>query len=143
MDSHNIQEFLGVDVGQVRVGIARGSSAARIAQPLKTVPAAEALEELENLAKTHSANGIVIGLPRSLDGQETAQTKVVRDWAAQAKTRLKLPFYWQDEALTSRLAAAKVQSSKLKAQKFDDHSLAAAVILQDFLDSPENDRVAV
>ncbi len=139
MDSHNIQEFLGVDVGQVRVGIARGSSAARLAQPLKTVPAAEALQELENLAKTYASQGIVVGLPRSLDGRETAQTKLVRDWAAQAKAQLKMPLYWQDEALTSHQA----KSQKPKAKSLGTDAEAAAMILQDFLDSAENDRVAV
>jgi putative Holliday junction resolvase len=139
VDNHNTQEFLGVDVGQVRVGIARGSSVARIAQPLKTVPAAQALDELENLVKTHSASGIVVGLPRSLDGRETEQTKIVRDWAAQAKARLSLPFYWQDEALTSQ----QVESQKSKVKSVGTDAEAAAVILQDFLDSPESDRVAV
>lgn len=124
-------------MGQARVGIARGSSAARIAQPLKTVPAARAFEELENLIKSHATQAIVIGLPRSLDGQETAQTQTVRQWAAQAKDRLKLPLYWQDEALTSVQAELDVKGLA------DLDSKAAAVILQDFLDSREDDRVAV
>src|SRR5206468_289609 len=91
------QEFIAVDVGSQRVGIARGSSLARIAEPLKTVSAQEAIVELKKLET--QIDGIVVGLPRGLDGQETAQTKMVRQWAHQAKAQINTPFYWQDEAL--------------------------------------------
>jgi RNase H-fold protein (predicted Holliday junction resolvase) len=102
VDNPKIEEYLGVDVGAARIGIARGNSAARLAEPLKTVAATDAAPEL----------------------------------------LVNLPFYWQDEALTSQ-AADKIQNSKSKAQNIDEHSLAAAIILQDFLDGAENDRVAV
>jgi putative Holliday junction resolvase len=134
--SHN-QEFLGVDVGGSRVGIARGGSAARIAQPLKTVPAGQAISEILQLTGQQEINGIVVGLPRSLEGKETSQTKAVRDWAESARQKIKVPFYWQDEALTSQVAADR-QGSPAGLD-----AAAAAVILQDFLDGDENDRVAV
>ncbi|MBX4197273.1 Holliday junction resolvase RuvX [Candidatus Saccharibacteria bacterium] len=142
MDSPKIQEYLGVDVGAARIGIARGSNAARLAEPLKTVAAEEAVQELIDLAIASSASGIVIGLPRGLDGNETAQTELVRQWASQLQNKIKLPLYWQDEAMTSE-TAGKLQKSKIKNNTTDEHSLAAAIILQDFLDSPESDRVAV
>ena len=129
MDSPKVLEYLGVDVGAARVGIARGNSAARLAQPIKVVAADQAMQVLFELAQTQSASGIVIGLPRSLDGQETAQTKDVRQWADELKKQISLPLYWQDEALTS--------------QKADTDDKAAALILQDFLDSAESDRVAI
>lgn len=136
MVNHN-QEFLGVDVGGARIGIARGSSLARIAEPLKTVPAAKAEAEIVKLAEEYKSVGIVIGLPRGLDGSETPQTKTVRDWAASIKQKINLPFYWQDEALTSQTA-----ENRSLATKAGLDAEAAAVILQDFLDSPESDRVA-
>jgi putative Holliday junction resolvase len=125
------EEFLAVDVGEKRIGIARGASAARLAEPLKTVDSQTAIAEIRRLAKEYSADGIVVGLPRSLEGGETTQTKSVRDWAGQAKKQIELPFYWQDEALTS-LTAEKAGG---------DDSHAAAIILQDFLDSPPDQRV--
>ncbi len=133
---HRPTEFLGVDVGGSKVGIARGSALAKIAQPLKTVSAKEALDELLVLVSESNANGIVVGLPRGLDGQETPQTREVRRWVQQAKAMIGLPFFWQDEALTSK----KAERLKLKA---DEHSLAASIILQDFLDSVEDDRVEI
>jgi putative holliday junction resolvase len=139
VDNHNHQEFLGVDVGAVRIGIARGNLAARLAEPIKTAPAGQAVAELLNLSNKNQATGIVVGLPRSLDGTETEQTKSVRQWVRAAKTQIRLPFYWQDEALTSRAATSKMQNVK---SNIDEHSLAAAIILQDFLDTPESDRLA-
>jgi len=130
------REFIGVDVGAARVGLARGSDAARIAEPLKTIEAKEALNELKVLTDTRRISGIVVGLPRGLDGQDTPQTVAVRQWVEKAKNSLNLPFYWQDEALTSHSAEQHKIDPKIGADAY-----AAAVILQDFLDTPEAERV--
>jgi putative holliday junction resolvase len=120
------EEFLGVDFGHKRVGIARGSAAARLAEPLKTVAADTAIAEINSLAAANSAAAIIVGLPRNLRG--TPQTQSVRQWVEKAKPQIGLPFYWQDEALTS------VSSD-------GDDARAAAMILQDFLDTPAGQRV--
>ena len=125
---------MGVDVGDVRVGIARGSSAAKIAEALKTVPAKTAVDDIEKLASLHQSTGVVVGLPRSLDGKETSQTKKVRQWVNAAKLQVELPFFWQDEALTSVTG----QESNSKAGV---DAAAAAIILQDFLNTPSDQRV--
>jgi putative Holliday junction resolvase len=140
VDNHKIQEFLGVDVGDKRVGIALGNTAARIAHPLKTVDASQAIEELTSLAESYSVAGIVVGLPRGMQGNETAQTQKVRHWADQAKLHLNQPLFWQDETLTSVAAQSERASKK---RPLDIDAEAAALILQDFLNSNENDRVAV
>lgn len=137
MDNHNNQEFLGVDVGSAVIGVARGNTAAGLAEPLKSLPADQAVVELLDLSKNGQAAGIVVGLPRNLDGAETGQTRAVRQWVQSAKIQISLPFYWQDEALTSYEASNKQKSNP----RADEHSLAAAIILQDFLDTPEDDRV--
>jgi putative Holliday junction resolvase len=139
VDSPKVEEFLGLDVGGARIGVARGNTAARLAQPLATLEAGQAEARLKDLIKENSAAGIVVGLPRGLDGNETAQTKSVRDWVRSIQTEISLPIYWQDEALTSHHA----ENSKLKEHQAGPDAVAAAIILQDFLDSPENDRVAV
>ncbi|MBX4188610.1 Holliday junction resolvase RuvX [Candidatus Saccharibacteria bacterium] len=134
MHPDNVKEFLGVDIGNARIGIARGSDVARLAEPLKTVPADIAFKELGNLIDSLKPAGVVVGLPRGLDGQETDQTRLVREWVKKAKTAIALPFYWQDEALTTHSAESLPGEAGIDAK-------AAAVILQDFLDSPETERV--
>ncbi len=135
MRHSDLEEFLGVDVGGARVGIARGSSLARLAEPLKTVAAGQAIDELIDLASLYKASAIIVGLPRNLDGKDTRQTEAVRDWVKNAKAKINLSFYWQDEALTSHLAehhdVAEVGAD----------AVAAAIILQDFLNADIDDRV--
>lgn len=130
-----------MDYGSARVGLARGSSSARLAEPLTTVAEKESIREIIKLAADNHAAGVIVGLPRGLDGNETEQTKLVRNWVQTAKAQMDLPFYWQDEALTSRQVAGKLQKSNSKHQSFDEHAQAAAAILQDFLDTPEEERV--
>lgn len=126
-----------MDVGAARVGIARGGSLAKIAEPLKTVAAEVALAELTVLSKASSAAAIVVGLPRNLDGNETQQTQAVRAWTKTAQAKLNLPFYWQDEALTTQQA----ESGKRRDGGGEPDAQAAAIILQDFLDTPKEERV--
>ena len=131
-------EILALDVGAAKIGMARGSSAARLAEPLKTVKANEALAEVQKLIKQNKVEAIVVGLPRNLSGEDTEQTHWVRAWVKTAQKEISLPFYFQDEALTS----IKANSYELRAKSsYDEHALAAAAILQDFLDSFDSERV--
>lgn len=131
-------QFLALDFGNKRTGIARGSIVARLAEPLKTIETASLFDALPQLIKDNSVDAIVVGLPRNLNGQDTDQTTLVRDWLKQAKAKLDLPFYWQDEALTSYMVEISQKHGKHIA---DVDALAAAIILQDFLDTPEAERV--
>ena len=130
-------QVIGLDVGMKMTGVARGAMVARLAEPLHSVATTDLMNELKILVGRFKADTIVVGLPRSLNGQETAQTQWVRQWVAGAKRELELPFYWQDEALTSKIAEAEASIHKKPA---DSHALAAAILLQDFLDSKEADR---
>lgn len=134
----NDKQLLGLDVGIKRSGIARASTVARIAEPLMSVKTSELMKNLQELINRHSVDAVVIGLPRNLDSQETQQTQWVRDWVQEARPNIDRPMYWQDEALTSRLAEAKATSHK---KPKDVDAFAAAIILQDFLDTPESERV--
>lgn len=134
MDS---KDFIGLDVGQQRTGFARASSVAKIAEPLFTISTTKVIEKLRELIKTGRIEAIVVGLPRNLSGEDTNQTEWVRAWVFKAKKEINTPFYAQDEALTSKLAEAK----KLSRKKIHDiDSLAASIILQDFINSSEAER---
>lgn len=124
-------EILALDIGAARVGVARASTEARLAEPLKTIKTNDALEYLLGLAKNKEIQAIVVGLPRNLSGDETQQTQWVRQWVKNTMQIINKPFYWQDEALTSQKAKSGA----------DEHSLAATIILQDFLDTPDSKRI--
>lgn len=124
-------DYIGLDIGEKRTGIARASTIAKLAEPLKIVPTEELMPELAKIIQAGPIAGIVVGLPRSLNGDDTAQTKWVLDWAKRAQEDIDLPFFFQDEALTTKQAEAESRQSL----HLDDR--AASIILQDFLDSNE------
>lgn len=135
-----VRQILALDLGKARTGIARASNLARLAEPLMTVETAEALATLEELTRQQDVEAIVVGLPRNMKSNDTAQTDWVREWVKNAKSRIATPFYWQDEALTSKLAEKNLAMLK-NGQSLD--ALAAAIVLQDFLESSDAEKVLV
>lgn len=126
---------LALDVGAKRIGVAIASSAARLPRPLTTLDAeAEGLfETLKQLAQEHQAASLVVGLPRGLSGQQTAQTAVAKEFAQQAGEYTGLPIYLQDEAVTSRQAEAELEQRGKPYTRGDIDALAATYILEDWL----------
>lgn len=127
------KEIIGLDLGLKRTGIARASASVRLPEPVTTVPTEKTLETLRRLMAGKELEAVVVGLPRSLNGNDTDQTKWVREWVKSAKKDLETDFFWQDEALTSRVAQERKTN--------DIDAEAAAIILQDFLDTPAEQRV--
>ena len=85
------------------------------------------------LLKTKSIDILVIGLPRSLDGEDTAQTRYVRTFADSLKAVTEAKLYFEDEALSSVRAEQLMQAKHRPIVKADIDSLAASYILDDFL----------
>jgi putative Holliday junction resolvase len=135
-----VKEYIGLDVGLKHTGLARASTAARLAEPLMSVSTEDVVKTLRSLIMENDIDSIVIGLPRNLSGDDTSQTDWVRQWVKENKPHINKPLYWQDEALTSKVAASR-QIIKKQQATADIDSLAAAIILQDFLDTPEAERV--
>ena len=125
------KEFIGLDVGQKHTGLARASSAAKIAKPLKSLPTAKVIDELRQIIQKNDVEAVIIGLPRNLNGDDTAQTKWVREWVEKSRAQIPAPLFWADEALTSNNNGGSD----------DEHAAAAAAILQDFLDTPDGERL--
>ena len=134
-------EILGLDVGAKHIGIARASSIARLAEPLRSMSTEDAIKMLLDYFKKHNVEAVAVSLPRNLKGEDTDQTLWVRQWVDKLKQELDVSFYWQDEALTSQQAASKLKALKGSQLTVDEHAIAAAILLQDFLDSPEGSRV--
>ena len=134
-----VRHYVALDVGQTRTGMASGSSAARLAEPLPAQPTDQIEHVLESLQKELNLAVIVVGLPRNASGDDTDQTKWVRQWTGELKTKIDVPFYFQDEFATTKVAADHVKSGQhLQA---DEDSVAAAIILQDFFNVPESQRL--
>ncbi|MBW4061122.1 Holliday junction resolvase RuvX [Candidatus Saccharibacteria bacterium] len=124
--------YLGIDMGSRRVGLATGDSDTKLAQALKTVVPADLAAAV---AAAAPLDGLVIGLPRGLDGQTTAQTLAVQRWADDLLGDRTEPIYWQDEAGTSGVAEDNLRASGKAYKKEDIDAHAAAIILQDYLNA--------
>ena len=130
---------LGVDYGSSRVGLALSDPQKIIASPLHTLinnGNDRLKKKLVELIKKKNVEYIVIGLPIGLKGQETSQTKIVREFAEEIRS-LALPVYFQDERLSSLSAKKSLIKQNVKTghnKSFID-STAAAIFLQQFLDS--------
>jgi putative Holliday junction resolvase len=139
--------FLGVDYGRRRIGLAWSDDSATLARPWRTIaagatPAESARDKPRAVADFHAQAGeeaiagIVLGLPRRLNGDDTDQTTAVRQLAA-ALTDTLHPVHLQDERLTSREAEDRlaVRERDWRVRKKQIDAAAAAIILQDFLDA--------
>lgn len=124
-------EFVGIDVGAVRVGIAVADNMQRLASPCTTVAPSELVALIRELAPQH----IVVGLPRNLDGDDTAQTQSVRAFTEQTLSGLSIEITFQDEAGTSSLAKDRLRASGRKFDRREIDAGAATIILQDYLDN--------
>lgn len=133
-NTSGISNFLALDVGTKRIGTARANSIARLPQPLGAVPVdGKEVEAIRRLSEEHQIDTLVIGLPRSLEGKETDQTRFTREFARKLE-KLEIPIKWQDEAGTSLKARQELrESSKKDYDKGQVDSLAAVYILEDYL----------
>lgn len=132
------QVVLGLDYGSKRVGVAL-SNPAGFGTPIVTLDNSENLvAEIKNLAENNSVAKIVVGLPRDLNGNETAHTASAREFAVRLKEGLAIPVYLMDEAATSLEAEARLKAGKKAYKKGDIDALAAALILEDFLANERN-----
>ena len=128
---------LGLDVGEKRIGVARANSSTRIAIPIGFIDVnGTEWDELAKLSRLHNTEYFVIGLPRSNEGNETAQSMYVRQFA---KTLVeKIPgakIRFQDESFTSVVAEERLKSRRKAFSKGEIDAEAASIILQDFLEN--------
>ena len=139
INHHHHNSVLALDVGERRIGVALASLHARLASPFTTLVRSEAtVRDIQDLIDAHQAIALVVGLPRGLDGQHTAQTMAVEEFKAALEQAVSVPVYWQDEALTSRQAEAELRARGKAYKKEDIDALSATYILEDFMrDHPE------
>ncbi len=102
------------DVGEKRIGVARADSSVRIAIPVTTIEVnGNEYDEIARILKLYNTNFLVLGLPRSNEGNETAQSAYVRNFASILAEKIpdaKIRF--QDESLTSVEAEKRLKARK-------------------------------
>ena len=137
---------MSVDWGDVRIGLALSDESQVLASPLETLvrrpgkrfPMPRFLE----LVATHRPVGVVVGLPLSAAGGEEAGAAAARDMAATIARRTELPVeLWDERMSTARaLGAIREQGGSTRGRRKDVDALAAAVVLQHYLEATRRQR---
>ncbi len=126
--------YLGVDPGGSRLGFALGDDITGVVTALEVLPykgARAAARTIEDLARTHDAEQVVMGLPTRVDGSETPACR--RSHAiAEAITAPGLVVWMQPEYLSTDEARRRARSAGIDRRQPVDH-LAAQVLLEEFL----------
>jgi putative Holliday junction resolvase len=140
-----IGRVLGVDWGEVRIGLALSDETQLLASPLETLTrrTGRRFPMLRFLALVgeHRPVGIVMGLPLTGEGLEEVSAMAARELGVLIGQRTNLPVeYWDERMSTARaLAAIREVGGSTRGRREDVDALAASVLLQHWLDSRRND----
>ncbi len=139
---NNDSVIVALDVGERRIGIATAMSSG-LPSPLKTIENTQNVsKDLVKLFEELGATTVVVGLPRNLEGNDTAQTASIRAFTDELKKHITLPIHFQDEALTSKKAEQELADRGVPYNREMVDALAATYILSDFLgDHPKESMV--
>jgi putative Holliday junction resolvase len=134
-----VSRFLGIDYGTVRIGLALSDPTGTLASPLpflENQSPQQVTNALSELIQTHQIEGLIIGLPRNMDGTYGPSAQKVRDFIAQIQKSISLPITPIDERLTTAQASKQLSgiglNQKQLRKKIDSSS--ACLILQQYLD---------
>ncbi len=129
--------LLGIDYGTRRVGIAWvNTESVRVAAALTILPNDQNLfREIVDLIKLKAATRIIVGYPRSLSGSATEQTAITEDFIEKLKKETDVDIQTEDETLSTAVVSEVGSEPGTKTvDEYIDHK-AAALILQDYIDS--------
>ena len=127
---------LALDYGRARCGCAVSDPTGVLASPIEPVRAPQSrrgLARLRTLVRELDVERVVVGLPVSLSGQDSAQTAETRAFAARLEEELPVPVELYDERFTTRMA-------ERAGGRADEDSRAAAHLLEGWLASQQGDR---
>jgi putative Holliday junction resolvase len=136
--------ILGIDWGEVRIGLALSDPSQTLASPLETLSRRRGkrfpLARLLELTSIHQPVGVILGLPLTLEGSEAESARAARELGLKVAERTGLPLeLWDERMSTSRaLAAIREQGGSTRGRKLDVDALAASVLLQHYLDARKN-----
>ena len=136
------RRVLAFDYGQRRIGVACGQTLTGNASPLTTLDCPSLQPDwqlIEKLISDWQPDVVVVGLPRRQDGSDSDATIAARAFADELQRRFQVRTDLHDETLSSRAAESILREQRrdgrrARVQKTDVDRLAAALILQSWLD---------
>lgn len=134
--------YLGFDFGYKRIGIAVGQRLTCSASPLATIDAKSGTPDwnvIQKIITQWNPQALIVGLPTCIDNSELYTTSAARRFAKQLHKRFALPVHLVDERLSTVEARGHLfeQGGYRKIKKTEVDSIAACVILEQWLQQPE------
>jgi putative holliday junction resolvase len=133
--------LIAVDWGEIRIGLALSDDSQILATPLGTLVRRPGkrfpMPPFLALVEQHAPVGVVVGLPLTAEGREETSAAAARELAQSIARRTGLPHeLWDERMSTARaLAAIREQGGNTRGRREEVDALAAAVLLQHFLDA--------
>ena len=130
--------LLGLDIGDIRIGVALSDKLGVAAHPLCTLTRKNRKVDLiaiSDLISIHKVERVIIGLPLSLDGSIGPQAEKVQKFAQRLESVINIPIEFQDERFTTAEAEEILRelNKDTKEQKELIDEVAAVIILTDYL----------
>tara|TARA_B100000686_G_C16757964_1_gene956802 strand:+ start:99 stop:515 length:417 start_codon:yes stop_codon:yes gene_type:complete len=131
--------LLGIDYGEKRIGISISDPNRNIATPLETIifeSESSLIIKIRSIVLSWSVDGIILGFPIGMNGQDTIQTKKVRKFYKILCNEFNISVIKEDERLSSVVALNSLRHQGIKPSRNKSmvDSTAAAIILQSYLD---------
>lgn len=138
LQSDGVVRYLGIDLGEKRVGVATGDSRFGVAAPHSTIRRTsdrQAIAEIEALAAESEAEVLVVGEPRRLDGTVGPAAERARAFARKLGEACGLPVRTVNEALTSVEAKRRLRAAGVDPRRHPERvdAVAAQILLEEEL----------
>lgn len=123
---------MGIDYGDVRIGVSMSDAASILASPLATIVSSDALTELSSIVQEYSPIVIYIGLPLHLSGTESESSKKARELAIALRETIEpgISVRMLDERLSTKSAMGDLARAGQQFSKETIDQLAATAILE-------------
>lgn len=134
---------MALDVGDKRIGVALSDPGGILASPLTIINCeneSSDIEAITNIATQRQVGIIIVGLPRRMNGSLGMQAEKVEAFTQRLRQHTTIPIEFRDERLTTVSAnrLMKAASTKKTRGKAPDDAIAAALILQGYLDEAQS-----
>lgn len=131
---------MALDLGEKRIGIALSDETHLIARSHAVIDRTSRkadYEQIRSIVRQEDVGFLVVGLPLNFDEEEGALGRWIRDYTAELADKLELEYTFWDETFTTKKASASmsVRGTRAHDQKEWIDAVAAAFILQDYLDA--------
>lgn len=137
----SVAQYLGIDFGTKRIGLAIGQTFTQTATPLMTLISNTPLfwKTFTEIVQTWSPKGFVVGLALQPDGSPSPISESALQFGRHLSKRFELPIFFIEERLTSVEARQILKENRNLLKQYDKDSLAAAIILESWFHSLPKD----